>query len=65
MSDVEKVNDAFDSMAASERIAWLYNQFGSRLVLSSSFGLQAAVMLHLVSKHAPKIPVVWLDTGYL
>lgn len=65
MSDVDKVNAAFEGMTAPERIAWLHEQFGSRLVLSSSFGLQAAVMLHLVSQHAPKIPVVWLDTGYL
>ena len=63
--DVDLVNDAFARMNAGERVAWLHVQFGSRLVLSSSFGLQAAVMLHLVSKHAPQIPVVWLDTGYL
>jgi phosphoadenosine phosphosulfate reductase len=64
-SDVELVNDAFVNMKAAERVSWLHEQFGSRLVLSSSFGLQAAVMLHLVSQHAPKMPVVWLDTGYL
>ena len=64
-SDVALVNGAFGQMKAGERVAWLHKQFGSRLVLSSSFGLQAAVMLHLVSKHAPQIPVIWLDTGYL
>lgn len=65
VTDVEKVNSAFEQMNAPERISWLHEQFGSRLVLSSSFGLQAAVMLHLVSEHAPEIPVIWLDTGYL
>lgn len=64
-TDVELVNSAFAGMKAGERVNWLHQQFGSRLVLSSSFGLQAAVMLHLVSQYAPKIPVVWLDTGYL
>ncbi len=63
--DVDLVNDAFGGMKAAERVVWLHERFGSRLVLSSSFGLQAAVMLHLVSKHAPQIPVIWLDTGYL
>ena len=62
---VEVINTALAGMNAAERVAWLHDQFGSRLVLSSSFGLQAAVMLHLVSKNAPEIPVVWLDTGYL
>ncbi len=56
---------AFSKMKTSDRIKWLYEEYGSRLVLSSSFGLQAAVMLDLVSKYAPEIPVVWIDTGYL
>lgn len=63
--NVDKVNEAFSQMTAPDRIQWLHQQFGSRLVLSSSFGLQAAVMLHLISQHAPEVPVVWLDTGYL
>lgn len=65
LTEVEQINTAFEGTSAPERVRWLHEQFSSRLVLSSSFGLQAAVMLHLVSKHAPEIPVVWLDTGYL
>ncbi|MGF2004860.1 phosphoadenosine phosphosulfate reductase family protein, partial [Lactococcus lactis] len=34
-------------------------------VLSSSFGAQAAVMLHLVNEVVPGIPVILIDTGYL
>jgi phosphoadenosine phosphosulfate reductase len=34
-------------------------------VLSSSFGAQAAVSLHLVTRQQPDIPVVLIDTGYL
>ncbi|MBK1855931.1 phosphoadenylyl-sulfate reductase [Verrucomicrobiaceae bacterium 5K15] len=64
-SEVDKVNAAFKQMSAPARIKWLHAEFGSRLVLSSSFGLQAAIMLHLVSENAPEVPVVWLDTGYL
>ncbi len=56
---------AFDKMKAHERIQWLHQEYGSRLVLSTSFGLQAAVMLDLVSKYAPEVPVIWIDTGYL
>ncbi len=56
---------AFGKMKAYERIQWLQQEYGSRLVLSTSFGLQAAVMLDLISKHAPEVPVIWIDTGYL
>jgi phosphoadenosine phosphosulfate reductase len=65
VTDVEKVNTAFAEMSAPDRMIWLHQHYGSRLILSSSFGLQAAVMLDLVRKHAPQIPVVWIDTGYL
>ena len=65
VSDVEKVNATFRDMSAPDRMIWLHEQYGSRLLLSSSFGLQAAVMLDLARKHAPQIPIVWIDTGYL
>jgi phosphoadenosine phosphosulfate reductase len=65
MTATTDVLSAFEKMKAPERIQWLNQEYGSRLVLSSSFGIQAAVMLDLVSKHAPEIPIVWIDTGYL
>ena len=34
-------------------------------MLTSSFGAQAAVSLHLVTRINPDIPVVLVDTGYL
>ena len=37
-----------ENMTAGERIALLYERWGDRLVASTSFGLQAAVMLSLI-----------------
>ncbi len=39
--------------------------FGRGLVMSTSFGIQSAVLLDLVSRTAPGTPVIWVDTGYL
>ena len=50
---------------AEERVRWAAEKFGDNLVLTTSFGIQAAVMLHLVTQIAPKIPVIFIDTGYL
>ena len=33
--------------------------------MSTSFGAQSAVMLHLVTQVIPDIPVIFVDTGYL
>ena len=74
MSTADTLNPAVDITAAdrrlaqapaSERIAWALSQFGDALILSTSFGAQAAVMLHLATRVRPQIPVVFIDTGYL
>lgn len=53
------------SLRAGERIRMLYDRLGEHLVATTSFGLQAAVMLHLIHQNAPKVPVVFIDTGFL
>jgi phosphoadenosine phosphosulfate reductase len=63
--DFAAVNGKLSHAPAEERIAWAVREFPGALVLSSSFGAQAAVMLALVSGVAPGIPVVFIDTGYL
>lgn len=52
-------------MTAEERVAWALEKLPGKHMLSSSFGAQAAVMLHLVTRQRPDIPVVLIDTGYL
>lgn len=54
-----------DPMTAQERISWAVDRFADGLVLSSSFGAQAAVSLHMSTTLKPDIPVVLIDTGYL
>lgn len=63
--DPRENNERLEKASASERLAWASAQFGGGLVLSSSFGAQAAVMLHLATQMRPDIPVIFVDTGYL
>jgi phosphoadenosine phosphosulfate reductase len=63
--DLAAVNGWLARVSAEERVAWAVGQFGETLVLSSSFGAQAAVMLSLATRAVPGIPVVFVDTGYL
>jgi len=48
-----------------ERVRWAYETFGEAFALTTSFGIQSAVMLHLTSQVSRSIPVIWVDTGYL
>ena len=63
--DLAETNQRLENVTAQERVAWAVEQFDGGLVLSSSFGIQAAVMLHLASEAKPDIPVIFVDTGYL
>ena len=54
-----------EQITAEERVRWAMETFGDGLVMSTSFGIQSAVMLHLVTRIAPQIPVIFIDTGYL
>lgn len=54
-----------EQATAEERVRWAIEAFGDGLVLTTSFGIQSAVMLHLVTRIAPQIPVIFIDTGYL
>lgn len=63
--DAAELAAALEPLEAGERLAELHRRFGRRLVATTSFGLQAAAMLHLIHRHAPEIPVVFIDTGFL
>jgi phosphoadenosine phosphosulfate reductase len=62
--DPDRLSADLASLRAGERLRLLRDRFGGNLVASTSFGLQAAVMLHLLSEHAPEVPVVFIDTGF-
>jgi phosphoadenosine phosphosulfate reductase len=63
--DLDAVDRELEGASAGEVIAWARARWRDRLALSSSFGAQSALMLHLVSVHAPRTPVILVDTGYL
>ncbi len=60
-----EVNRGLDSMSAEERVAWSFENLQGEFIVSSSFGIQAALMLHLVTQVRPNVPIVLTDTGYL
>lgn len=59
-----ETNAELEKLDAEGRVAGRWIICGE-YVLSSSFGIQAAVSLHLVNQIHPDIPVILTDTGYL
>ena len=62
---LNEINSDLERRSAEERVSWALAHLPGDHALSSSFGAQAAVSLHLVTRQLPSIPVVLIDTGYL
>ncbi|BDX07944.1 phosphoadenylyl-sulfate reductase [Planctobacterium marinum] len=60
-----EINNQLEKSSAQERISWAMEHLPENFMVSSSFGIQAAVMLKLITEQMPDIPVVFTDTGYL
>lgn len=52
-------------LSAQERIAWAFASLAGPHALSTSFGVQSAVSLHLLTQAKRDLPVILVDTGYL
>src|SRR3984885_7657195 len=62
---LQRINEAVASFSTERRVERAIELLPGTHVLTSSFGAQAAVMLHLVNQVIPRIPVILIDTGYL
>ena len=63
--ELVQTNLKLEQQTAMQRVTWALEHLPHNFMLSSSFGAQAAVMLHMVTQQSPDIPVVLTDTGYL
>jgi len=63
--DLDAANTALEAMSAEQRVAWALEHGPAQAALSSSFGAQSAVTLHLLTQQRQDIPVILVDTGYL
>ncbi len=57
--------EILEKATAEERIRWALNKHGKNLGLTASFGIQSAVLLHMVHKISPNTKIVFIDTQHL
>ena len=62
---IDEVNQQLTDTSAVQIVQWAVDTFAEGLVMTTSFGIHSAVMLHMVTRIVPDIPIIWIDTGYL
>jgi phosphoadenosine phosphosulfate reductase len=61
--DLDSINATLRHASAEEVVQWALG-LGKNTIATTSFGRNAAVMLHLVSEIDRSVPTIWVDTGY-
>jgi phosphoadenosine phosphosulfate reductase len=62
--DVEACSAELEQRTPEERLVFAFDTWGTNLLFTSSFGAGSGVLLHLWSRVAPGLPVVFIDTGF-
>ncbi len=66
LADYQKsAADTVESLSAENRIQWALERLPANAAITSSFGIQSAVLLHMATRIRPDLPVIFVDTGYL
>jgi phosphoadenosine phosphosulfate reductase len=63
--DIAALNEMFEKSRPADVVRWAQAEFGDELVMSSSFGSDSAVLLHMAVQAKPDIKVIMVDTGFL
>jgi phosphoadenosine phosphosulfate reductase len=63
--DLPELNQRFETADPAKIVEWAVDRFGNDLVMSSSFGADSAVLLHMANTAKPGIRVIFVNTGYL
>lgn len=61
--DIEKANAELAGKHPKEIIEWAAG-LGGKTIVTTNFGPDEAVILHLATRVQPDMPVVWVDSGY-
>src|SRR3954466_11286730 len=63
--DVATFNQLFERQSPLDIVKWSVAHFGPDLVMTSSFGAESALLIHMAVQELPDIRIVMVDTGYL
>ena len=63
--DLDALGPMLEGKDPAQIVAWSAAQFGDGLMMSSSFGAESALLIHMAIQVVPDIKIVFTDTGYL
>ena len=67
MKSINETSKDLEKLSPQDQLQWAFEEFDESFVVTTSFGIQSAVLLHMTKelKSSKKPKVIWVDTGYL
>jgi phosphoadenosine phosphosulfate reductase len=62
--DAQVLSEAFAGADPEKIVSWAAAQFAPELVMTSSFGAESALLIHMATQVIPDIKIIFIDTGY-
>lgn len=63
--DVKHLSAEFETVSVGEIVRWAWEELGPRVEMSTAFGATGVVLIDIVQKEVPELPIFTIDTGYL
>ena len=61
--EIQAANQRLRQADPADIIRWTVG-LGRKTIASTSFGVNSGVLLHMISETCPRLPVIWVDSGY-
>ncbi|MCG2589346.1 phosphoadenylyl-sulfate reductase [Rhodohalobacter sulfatireducens] len=64
-TELNQLNQQFETTDPGEILSWVYETFGTEMVLGTGFGSSGVFLIHQLQTYGIDIPVFYLDTNLL
>ena len=66
-ADLSALRAQLEPLEPQQCLQWALDRYGAGFAMTTSFGIQSSVLLHMLSRlpGGEAVPVIWVDTGYL
>jgi len=64
-AELKRQSDAFEDASLAEILQWAWEALGPRVAFGTAFGASGMVLLDVIQKQVPQIPIFTIDTGFL
>ena len=64
-SDFKMLSNSFETKSPQELLAYVIEQYSPKIVVACSFGAEDVVLVDMVHRINPTVPVFYLDTDFL